>query len=186
MKTKSLLLSVLLATFSMALTAKANLIFNGGFETGDFTGWSHTGNPGATGVSMSYANTDTYGAQLGPVGSDGYLSQTFATVVGDTYAVEFWLSNDGGNPNDFSASFGATTLLSLTDAPGFGFSSYTFNVVAASTSSTLLFSFRQDPRYWGLDDVSVEGLSSVPDSTSTFGLMLLGLVGVVALRRKLA
>ena len=55
-----------------------NLVANCGFETGDFTGgWSLTGNTGFTGVSSSapYVFSGTYGAQLGPIGSDGFLTQ---------------------------------------------------------------------------------------------------------------
>jgi hypothetical protein len=46
----------------------ANTITNGGFETGDLTGWtSGTGGPSGAGevmVSVSYANGSNYGARL--------------------------------------------------------------------------------------------------------------------------
>ena len=47
-------------------------IVNGGFETGDFTGWSRSGNQGFTSVTTSpfYVRSGTYGAFLGPIGSD--------------------------------------------------------------------------------------------------------------------
>lgn len=37
-----------LLTLGIAQSAKANLIVNGGFETGDFTGWTQTSNTSAT------------------------------------------------------------------------------------------------------------------------------------------
>ena len=52
-----------------------NLVVNGGFETGDFTGWTETQNLGATFVSPSYAHSGNDGAALGAVGSDNSLAQ---------------------------------------------------------------------------------------------------------------
>ena len=43
------LCAVLLIAF--ACHASANLVTNGGFETGDFTGWTQSGNTGFTSVS---------------------------------------------------------------------------------------------------------------------------------------
>ena len=41
----------------------ANLVVNCGFETGDFTGWTQSGNTGFTGVSTGiYAYSGNYGA----------------------------------------------------------------------------------------------------------------------------
>ena len=34
-------------------SARANLVTNGGFETGDFTGWTQGGNTGFTGVDTT-------------------------------------------------------------------------------------------------------------------------------------
>jgi hypothetical protein len=36
------------AVLSVAYPGKANLVTNGGFETGDFTGWTVTGGSGTT------------------------------------------------------------------------------------------------------------------------------------------
>src|SRR3954467_12399702 len=70
--------------------ASANLVVNGSFETGDFTGWTQTGNTGFSGVECPGApfagpgdgNCDAF---FGPVGSNATLSQTFATTIGQLY-----------------------------------------------------------------------------------------------------
>ena len=51
----------------------ANLIVNGSFETGDFTGWTLSGNTGVTGVTGSFGGVDpedgSFQAFFGPIGS---------------------------------------------------------------------------------------------------------------------
>jgi hypothetical protein len=52
----------------------------------------------------------------------------------------------------------------------------------------LSFTFQQDPAYYHLDNVSVTavGGNNVPDATSTLGLVLASLAGMVGLRRRFA
>jgi PKD repeat protein len=87
-----------------AITAGAagNIVSNGGFETGGFSGWNTSGNFASTSVNTGsvYAHSGTYGAILGPVGSLGYLSQTLTTTPGTSYLLSFWLNSpDGQTPN---------------------------------------------------------------------------------------
>src|SRR4051794_31218171 len=101
MRTVSMMAVALL--LASAAAARANLITNGGFETGDFTGWTQGGNTDNTSVSSNAVDvhSGTFGARLGPVGPNGLLSQTLATVVGSTYTIEFWRSYGApGTPND--------------------------------------------------------------------------------------
>src|SRR4051794_8648117 len=98
-------LTFAVAAFGMTQQASADLVVNGGFESGDFTGWALSGNTGSTDVSNVpfYVHSDHWGAELGPIGSDGFLmQQNLATTIGDTYQVSFWLHSDGSVPNDFS------------------------------------------------------------------------------------
>ena len=161
----AILLSVLLAAPTFAAP---NLVINGGFETGDFTGWDQGGNTGFSGVDGD-ANSGDYAAYFGPVGSLGYISQVLLTMPGTTYAVTFYLANDGGTANAFTADFGGTNLLTLADAPGFGYTRYSYNVQASDPKTTLSFGFRQDPSYLHLDDVSVQEATATPEP-ATFAL----------------
>ena len=86
---------------------------NGGFETGDFTGWSGSGNFTDCAVSSSTpaVNSGQYGALLGPAGSPGFLSQTVPTVPGQTYLLSLWLdSPDGLAPNEFLAAWNGSVI----------------------------------------------------------------------------
>ncbi len=141
------------------------LIVNGGFETGDFTGWtrpafSSTGlanNTGFTSVTSSsfYVHSGTFGASLGPVGSDGFLAQTLQTTPGQPYIVSFALRSDGGIANDFSASWAGETFFSQRNMPAAGWMPLSFTQVATGPTTTLELGFRDDPGFLGLDDVSV-------------------------------
>src|ERR1700720_2962597 len=72
---------------ALATPASADLITNGGFETGDFSGWTVVA--GATFVSCGSfdgftAHSGSCWAALGAVGGDGTLSQTFSDTAGKT------------------------------------------------------------------------------------------------------
>jgi hypothetical protein len=195
MRLKTLLVIVALVVFVASAPAifAQNLVTNGSFETGDFTGWTTGGNFEDTEV-VSGAFYDYTGAEdgnfyavLGPVGSDGTLSQTLTDHAGAQYTISFWFGSVGDNPSDFSASWDGTQLLSLTNPnTGAAWSQYTYQVTGTG-SDTLTFAFRDDPGYMSLDNVSVTENSgqSVPEPSSLLmlGTGVLGLGGVV--RRKL-
>src|SRR5262245_46093102 len=120
MKRAALILAAALVLLLNGGQAKAvNLIVNGGFETGDFTGWTLSRNTTLFGVDHD-AHSGNWAAFFGAVGSPTYLmQQTITTTPGATYTLDFWLKNDSGpsgaNSVIFTAQFGNTQLINLTD-----------------------------------------------------------------------
>jgi hypothetical protein len=176
-------LVVCAAVFGFCGSADASLVNNGSFETGDFTGWIQTGNTGFAGVTCpgGAPGGNCFGF-FGPVGSDGGISQSLATTPGASYIVDFFFQPDGGKPSDFSAIFGGTTLISLTNPPGSAFTEYTFVVTATGASTDLAFNFRDDPGFLFLDEVSVNE-TPLPAALPLFAGGL-GVIGLLARRRK--
>jgi hypothetical protein len=114
MNRKTPLLIAVLA--SAALSAHAqNLVVNPGFETGDFTGWTLSGDTGGCSVSTLHPHSGNFSARLGPLGfqTDGFLDQTITTVVGQSYHVDFWLANIGNVTQHLNAFPMAGGLLAL-------------------------------------------------------------------------
>ena len=144
-----------------------NLVVNGGFETGDFTGWMLSGNVGVGSYGpqtyiFSAAQSGQYAAGLGPMGSDGTLSQDLPTTAGQHYTLDFWLANASGGPDDCTVKWNGQTLLALVNEPVQGYTEYTFDVIGAAGTSHLEFDFRQDPSHWSLDSISVTSLDTTP------------------------
>jgi len=189
---------------SLCVGTPGNLVVNCGFETGNFTGWTisgNTANPNGNyyGVDAYDANSGSFGAFMSQdffVGTAPVdLSQTLATVAGDTYQISFFLEQDtapttAGYIHAFSATFGGTTMLTLTPTvalPGsLAYTEYTFSETATAPSTTLQFDFENDDNYWSFDDVSVT-LTSTASSAPEPSAGLLGgtaLVALLLLRRR--
>jgi hypothetical protein len=168
-----------------APAVRADFLVNGGFETGDFTGWTLSGNTGFSFVNSVNPQAGGFVANLGPVGSLGFLSQTVATTPGTPYNIAFYLASDGKAPNEFGASFGGVTLMDQSNVPAQGYTLYQFTATATSDSSVLQFSFRNDPGFFQLDSVS--GGPTSPKQTpepGTLTLLAVGLAGLAGLSRR--
>jgi hypothetical protein len=203
-----LLLSLLaIPLFGFALhtyaTPITNIVTNGGFETGDFSGWTQGGNTDFTGVDSSSAHSGNFGAFAGPTsggkgssGGPGTLSQNLTTIVGQSYELSFWMYNDGskgivdgGSSNVMFQVFWNGTMI----FDNSGTSTYQqfqfFNLAVTSTSTQLKFVFLNDPGFFHFDDV-VAGITAtgVPEAMSTLWLALptLAMIGFLQLRRRIA
>jgi hypothetical protein len=161
------------------------ILVNGGFEDLDFSGWDLDdvsgfsvvncfGSPVAEGDCAAFLGTAD--------GSTGTLSQTFATLPGVHYALTFSFLWDGNTPMDFTASVNGVPLFSRIDPPQIpDFFSVTRLFTATGATSTLSFTFHDDPGFIGLDAVAV----AVPEPASVLlvGLGLAG-IGFASRRRK--
>ena len=176
--------SILDATGGTAQNRQFDLyVGNGGFETGDFTGWKLVGDTNlcfalaaddadVAGKVALYEQADAqfvhsglYGAYLGEFAFEGFpaegsLSQAVATKPGQDYLVSFWLtsvpSNGVTTPNNFAARWNGSTLYAKNNLGAFGWTNLQYVVPATAARTTLEFDFKNDSAGFGLDDVSVE------------------------------
>jgi hypothetical protein len=171
-------------------TARADLVANGGFETGNLNGWTFT--PASTGSDFLVAghvggilpNSGNYLAAFGAGGSsDDTIAQTVTTVPGQWYTLSFALThNSNDNKNNFNASWNGVSVLALNNANSFGWTRYSYTVQATASTTTISFAGRENVAWYGLDGVSVASVSApLPPALLLFSPSL---IGIAALRRR--
>ena len=149
-----------------------NIVQNGGFETGDFTGWTLVGDTIVGETTFNVVATDGdfpglahsgyFGALLGQAGYAATLSQTLTTTPGQQYLVSCWLNNPkSGSAQTFSAYWGGTNFVNLTNPPAFTWTNFQLIATATDTNTVLMFAAENDPNYFGFDDVSVQPIPPV-------------------------
>lgn len=176
----------------------ANVITNGGFETGDFTGWSQSGNKFNTGVTSALCpggipatclpHSGSFAAYFGdtPAG----ISQTVVTDPAATYTLDFWVKMFGSGdppatPNEFQVVWNGNILTDIVNSADGNWEHMTFSGLSASSSSTLAFNISDFADWIGLDDVTLDGVSSAPEP-ATISLLGLGIALAAVLRRSRA
>lgn len=192
------------AACGVATSAGAAAFTNGSFELGVDPGGSFVelgaGSTGITGWVVGGDSVDYIGgywqAEDGSRSVDlsgaanGSVSQTFDTLAGQSYVVNFFLA---GNPDG-----GPAAKVAITSADGsqlqsntftvtgsdsrsnMGWQAYSYNFTAATNSTTLTFASATGTAYGpALDNVSVAG---VPEP-ATWAMMLIGFGGLGAALR---
>jgi hypothetical protein len=155
---------VLAAAASMSLSsvsrAQSCPLVNGDFETGAFPPWTLFGNTtlycavgdATFGVSP---HGGTWCAHMGPITTTGGFSQTVTANPGDMVMISFWYEALGTTNNSFSADFDGANLVSfVNDAVNTTWTQFTYTVTVMNANPTLSFTFRNDPSYDYLDDVT--------------------------------
>jgi hypothetical protein len=162
---------------SLTVTASGGSggIVNGGFETGDFTGWTRAG----TTSIVSPGHTGSYAAQLGstsPTNGDSSISQTFTAPTGVT-KLHFWykvvcpdtVTYDWARATLRDNTAGTTaTVLGKTCTNTGAWVQASGNVTAGHSYTLTLIShddnYPGDPTYTLYDDVALSTSSPEPPS----------------------
>jgi hypothetical protein len=155
MRTQSWFAAAAIFVAPLASAGVQNLVANGGFETGTFSGWTVTPapvgswiviftNPGAGHTGNSFAQFLSFG------GIDDRISQNLATTPGASYVLDFWLRTF---QDEFRVDWNGTTIFDITPATAPPtWTEFTTTVTATGPSTTLAFRGRGS---FFLDDVSV-------------------------------
>lgn len=186
------LCAAFLLVFGAADARAQNLVINPGFETGDLTGYTEA-NSSFSGVTNDPVNSGNFSYLNGTVQTVATLTQTITTTVGEAYTVSFFFNNPSDvGTEQFGVSFGGQNLIPIADPTGTtGFVNFTFTgVVATSTASDLVFSFRDDIDFLYIDDISVIAdapAGGVPEpSAAVVALSITGVLGGLVLRRRIS
>ena len=136
----------------------SNIVNNGDFETGSFSGWT-VGGRNASATIITNAEHGSLAAALG--GQGGTITQTLPTTVGQKYELTFWLADEqAGKRESFSASIGTAKYSETSPTQAHGYVEHTLDFTATATSTVLQFQFQNVPAHWHLDNVAVVGIAT--------------------------
>lgn len=160
--------------------ARVNLLQNASFETGDFSGWSFSGDPAKAFVTSNptHVSDGAFGANLG---GSGALWQTIIVRPGSRYAMAIDLGRtDGALPNSFTVYLNGAKLFSPVDFPGFPLQGrYSFDSVLTEQSTLYRIEWTNAATgSWKLDSIAVTDVPEPADWTLLVtGFGILGMMG---------
>jgi len=190
---------VALLLLGITPSAFAATLINGGFEAGNFSGWtSFSGN-----VSVEQfvpanpccqPSSGTYFANFNSADAapNGTLSQSFSTIIGQEYQLGFYFGKGGPGPGTASLGVsltGAGTLVNTTVSDSVGgepgaYAQFIYSFIADAATSTLTFTDTSSGTSSFdalLDNVTV---SQVPEPSTIGAILLSTLVLPAAYRRR--
>lgn len=178
MKAMKKILSIAVG-ITVATMSQANLLSNGGFETGTFAGWSVNGLTLPTIVADGHSGS--FAASFAGSGSSNWISQSFFANSGWTYDVKLYIKNNGVGDDRFYVQLGGSTPVDMAPIayPLESWSEVSFQWVADTTGPDAITIGGFDPNTFQIDDVSVV-VSSVPEPATIASLGL----GALAIARR--
>lgn len=201
---KTIFATALIAAVSGAATAGIELTTNGGFETGDTTGWQYFATPASTfGADASGPYSGGFAGNLENLtdGSAAVIKQANMGIglvnPGDEITISFWAKNingvggvnfaeffseiDGGGTSSAQILGGAPLFASATDWTFYEFT--TFAGPDVSGGVTLQFTATTGAIIGSTSQLLVDNVS-VTVIPAPGAMALLGLGGLVATRRR--
>ena len=179
-----LFLSLMLAAVaSQPVLAATNLLTNGNFATGNFTGWSPS--DGSMVIDSTFAPpSDAFDAMFN---GGGTLNQSISTSAGHGYTLSFSLVDQGDFILDtFTVNFGGFSTTIAGNTAGLSYQAEVFAIPGAditSTSTTLSFKGSNPSTLgWNLDDVSVVS-AGIPEAP-TGAILGLAVLMTLSLRMR--
>jgi VCBS repeat-containing protein len=137
---------------SITEDAGPTVAVNGGFESGDLTGYSSAG----VSVDPLFIGGE-FGNYSARLSGSGFLEQDAATTAGQHYIVSFYVAGDAdASSSSLQVFWDGAQILSQTDVT-LGFTKYTFDLIGDGSDPTtqLFFSFGTDGTGLLVDQISI-------------------------------